>query len=499
MFCVQNSGARPDEALSAALKKAEANGGGIVYLPRGRYPVRSTLKIPKNTVLRGEAMELVSLYWPDFDVPPPELLSGADFGLESLSLYCQNHKNVVADTPASTRMWLRRVRIRADCYFMIEEAGKEFRNRRGPASHKECGAAVLLRGTNFEIADCDIYASNFGLRILKAKTGVIARNQIRYGGRGYSIENTDRLIFEDNLIAGNNLLSIGNDITTFWTNYCRNIYYARNRLQQMFGADREMMTLDAGGGAYYGRVAAAEGTRLTLAADPVFRDYAPRPHTDWSGAAVTILDGRGAGQYRLVAANSGRQWEIDRPWIVAPDAGSRISIAPFRGRNLFIGNTFEDGGAMQLYGAAYDSIVAGNQGARMDGFSVWGLNPHGWGQQPSWFCQFLDNQIVEGNGYGGRSASFATIGNDDPQVYDGPMLRGVVFRRDRCRNNASFRLGGAVRRPGRTLHGLRQRRRHRRRRRRPRRAAARQRLRKREASASGRRSAKALRVEPGKE
>jgi hypothetical protein len=80
----------------------------------------------------------------------------------------------------------------------------------------------------------------------------------------------------------------------------------------------------------------------------------------------------------------------------------------------------------------------------MDGFSVWGLNPHGWGQQPSWFCQFLDNQITEGNGYGGRSASLATIGSDDPTVYDGPMLRGIVFRRDQCRNNASIRLGGTL-------------------------------------------------------
>ncbi len=153
---VKDCGAKPGEALLAALIKAEANGGGVVYLPRGRYPVKSTLIIPKNTLLRGEAMELVSLYWPDFDKPPAELVRGMDFGLESLSLYCQNHKNVIANAPNSTRTLLRHVRIRANCYFMIEEAGKEFRGRHGPASHKQCGAAVLLRGTNFEVVDCDI-------------------------------------------------------------------------------------------------------------------------------------------------------------------------------------------------------------------------------------------------------------------------------------------------------------------------------------------------------
>ena len=444
VFNVKDFGPKPGEALLAALDAAKTNGGGIVFLPRGRYPVKATLAIPPHTVLKGEAMELVSLYWPDFDKPPTELVTGADFGLESLSLYCQHHRNVVADTAASTRFFLHQVRIRANCFFMIEDVGKEFRGHHGPASHRDCGAAVLLRGRNFEVTDCDIYASNKGLQIMKGKTGLVAHNQIRYGGRGYNLENTERLIFEDNLVAGNNLLAIGNDLTTFWNNFCQHIYYAHNRVQQMFGADREMMTLDAGGGAYFGKIAAVEGTKLTLAGDPAFRDYAPKAHTNWTGAVVQILDGTGAGQYRFVTANSGREWQVDRPWTVAPDATSRVSIAPFRGQNLFIGNTFEDGGAFQLYGAAHDSIVAENKGARMDGFLVWGLNPHGWGQQPSWFCQFLDNEIVEGNGYGHRSASFGTVGGDDPKVFDGPLVRGTIFRRNICRNNASFNISGVT-------------------------------------------------------
>jgi hypothetical protein len=444
VFNIKDFGPRPGEALVGALQKAAENGGGIVFLPRGRYPVKDRLVIPPRTVLRGEGMELVSLYWPDLDNPPPELVSGADFGIESVSLCCQNHKNVIADTPFSQGMFLHKVRVRANCYFMIEDVGKEFRGRHAPASHKQCGAAVLLRGKNFKITDCDFYASNYALRILKAKTGLIARNRMLYGGRGYSIENTERLIFEGNVVSGDNLLAIGNDITTFWTNSCRHIYFARNRLQQMFGADREMMTLDAAGGAYYGRIAAVDGTHLTLAADPVFRDYAPKPHTDWTGAVVQILDGKGAGQYRFVTAHSGREWEVDRPWMVPPDKTSRISIAPFRGRNLFVENSLEDGGAFQLYGAAHDTIVAGNRGARMDGFLVWGLNPHGWGQQPSWGCQFLDNEILEGNGYGHRSATFSTISGDDPKVYDGPLVRGAIFRRNALDNNARIVLGGTT-------------------------------------------------------
>jgi hypothetical protein len=442
IFNVKDFGPKPAEALVSALKAAETNGGGIVYLPRGRYPVKEALKIPTNTVLRGESMALVSLYWPDFEKPPAELICGTYFGVEALSLYCQNHRNVIADTADSKRMFLHQVRIRANAFFMIEDSGKEFRGRKGPASHRECGAAVLLRGSNFEITDCDLYASNYGVRILKAKTGLIARNRIRYGGRGYSIENTERLIFEENLVAGNNLLAIGNDITTFWSNYCRHIYFANNRIQQMFGADREMMTLDAASGTYFGAVAAADGMNLTLAADPVFKDYAPKPHTNWIGAAVQIMAGKGAGQYRFVVAHAGRDWQVDRPWAVLPDSTSLISIAPFRGQNLFIGNTFEDGGAFQLYAAAHDTIVAENKGRRMDGFLVWGLNPHGWGYQPSWYCQFLDNEILEGNGYGHRSARLGTVGYDETKAYGGALVRGAIFRRNVLHNNASIIING---------------------------------------------------------
>jgi hypothetical protein len=206
-----------------------------------------------------------------------------------------------------------------------------------------------------------------------------------------------------------------------------------------------MMTFDAGGGAYFGKVQAAQGTSLTLAADPQFKDYAPTPHTDYTGAVVMILDGNGAGQYRFVTRNAGRVWEVDRPWLIPPDDTSIISIAPFRGRSLFIGNSFADGGAFQLYGAGLDVIVAENEGRRMDGFFAWGLNPHGWGWQPAWCCQFLDNKLLEGTGYGARvwgPAFFALITNDSNDQYPGPLARGAVFRRNELCSNAFMRIEG---------------------------------------------------------
>jgi len=442
VFNVKDYGPDPSAALLAALDKAKANGGGIVYLPRGRYEVKYTLVIPPNTVLRGESMDLVSLCWPDFDKPPVDLIDASDFGIESLTLYCLNHVNVVSEGYASKRAILRHVRIRANSYFMMEEQNKEFRGRHGPLNRDGMGAAVLLRGRNYEITDCDIYGSGYSVRLLMAKTGIIARNKLHYGACGYGIENPERCIFEDNVVEGASLTSAGNGFSTFWSTRAWHAYFAHNQVRQVYGGDREMMTLDLGPAAYSGAIAKVSGTSLTLANDPVFQDFTPKPSTNFTNGAVQIIDGKGTGQYRFVTANNGREWQVDRPWTVEPDKDSRVTICAFRGLNLYVGNTFEDGGACQLYGAAHDSIVAENKGSRMSGFSVWGLRIPQWNEQPSWFCQFLDNEILVGNAYGMSSSGFGTVPFDETKTYDLPLVSGAIFRRNVCQNNASFSLGG---------------------------------------------------------
>jgi len=445
-FNVRDFGPKPEEAILAAIAKAKENGGGVISLPRGRYGLSKPLDMPDGVVLSGESRELVSIFWPDFETPPLHLIRGNNFGLENLSLYCQNHRTVISIEPKSDGAFVRNVRIRANCYFMIERPGEPFRNRSGPKSNRDIGAGIAVHGKNFEIRDCDVLASDIALFVRDTRQGRVTGNTFLYGGRGYRIESSRELVFENNTVEGFDLTAIGNDIGTFWSNACTNLYFAKNTLRRMFGADREMMTLDAGGGAYMGTLAAVDGNRITLTADPTFKDYAPKPHQNWAGAAVMILEGKGVGQYRIVTGHQGRDWEIDRPWTVAPDAESKISIVPFRGRSLFIGNACEDGGPFQIYGSGHECIVAENTARRMDGFLVWGLDPHDWGQQPSWYCQFLDNTILEGNAYGHRTGGFGTAAAGQPGDGKGRSIRDVLFRRNACRNNASISIAG-------NLHG----------------------------------------------
>jgi hypothetical protein len=388
---VQGEGAAVDAAIHEALDKARESGGGVVYFPRGTYDVKGQLVIPPHTVLKGEGMGLASLHWLDFETPPESLIVANDCAIEDLSLYCRKHARVITNEATSERLRLNRVRIRANAFMMLINPGETFRGRKAPDRINE-GYVLRLTGRNFQITDCDLWGSGAVLSIdphgftgqRGPWYGVISRNRIAYGSTGHLFENVDCLIFEDNDVRGRGTGAGGNGISSYWNNFSRHIYYANNHVHDIYGIDREALTLDADGAAYFGKAARVEGQRLVLAEDPQFRSYAPVPHTDYRGAVVYILDGAGAGQYRTVTANAGRDWTVDRPWDVPPDDTSGLSIVPFRGQSLFVGNNFEDCGPLQMYGSAADVVIAGNKGARMDGIFAWGLSQHGWGWHPAW-------------------------------------------------------------------------------------------------------------------
>lgn len=431
-----------DKLIRDALQQAADNGGGVVLLPRGTYDIKGELPIPPGTVLKGEGPGLVTLYWQQSADPPESLISGRDYGLQNLTIFCFNYRRVISDSPDSERLRLDHVVVRA-----VPDAVRS----RVMKSNKETLAAVHLLGRNYQLTHCDIYAATAGNlpgRCLVTGPWGFCRDKGPWwgvvsdcvlDGHLYGMEAYRGLIFERNRIKG---VAVG--ASTYWNNFAKELYFADNAVQHVYGGDREIMTSDAGGGAYFGK-AVADGTKLTLAADPVFHDYAPTAHTDYRGAAVYIMDGTGAGQWRTVTANEGRAWEVDRPWDVPPDDTSLLSIVPFRGRSLIVNNTFTDGGAVQMYGTVADIVIANNQGRRIDGFFTWGLNPHGWGWQPAWTTQLLDNEILEQSGYGGRvwgPTFFGVITSNTDAQYSGPLARGNVLRRNVLQTGSYISLGG---------------------------------------------------------
>ncbi len=80
---------------------------------------------------------------------------------------------------------------------------------------------------------------------------------------------------------------------------------------------------------------------------------------------VTILSGRGQGQTRRVVTRAEEKLVLDRPWRVAPAAGSVVAVATMFHQNLIVGNHTPDGmTGIQLWISCVENIIAGNTIAR---------------------------------------------------------------------------------------------------------------------------------------
>ena len=154
-------------------------------------------------------------------------------------------------------------------------------------------------------------------------------------------------------------------------------------------------TFDDAGAAYLGRIArvSTDGLTLTLASDA--RSSYSGEWLGWDGAAVSVLNGTGAGTWRRVVQSginataaagefrnpNNRTWRIDRPFAVSLTQGQVISITPARSRIIFEHDHFLDGGTLQFYGQAQECVVDSVVGERMAGFVAWG-QWRGWYQPP---------------------------------------------------------------------------------------------------------------------
>lgn len=175
MLNVRDFGAKPNDGsdctlpIVQGLERLAGLGGGVLYFPRGRYRINAglrscmwiadALRIPPNVTLRGEGMELVSLYWPDRAEPLLSLIDGGDdFAIEDLTIYTQGrHRNIIS---GSSRVHVRRVRIRANCYYGLDAVGKAHRGRNVSERHTDIGAAIEVSGENVSVTDCDILHSS---------------------------------------------------------------------------------------------------------------------------------------------------------------------------------------------------------------------------------------------------------------------------------------------------------------------------------------------------
>ncbi len=478
VFNVVETGAQPNgtadstQGVLLALRRAEAAGGGIVYFPRGRYrldwpkrarySVAEPLKIPRHVALQGAGMELVSLHWTERAEPLSSLIEGGDdFAVEDLTVYTQGRHNTIIAGGSNVR--ISRVRIRANCCYRAGTSEAKYAPA-GYREHQTLGDAVRINGRNFAITDCDIYHSTNAINLSCSEYGVIARNKLYHSTNFLFASSCRRVIFEENECRSNSLFAHGGTWAIGTGKWVENLYFARNRAFHHYGGDRENITTDNHGTAYLGGVEKVSGRTVRLAGNPVWGTHNKDMLPSWEWTALYVLAGKGAGQCRRIAGCRGRTIELADGFAVAPDKTSVLSIGVYNGRSLFIGNHVEDAGSVvQLYPPNCECIVAENTSARGGNINCGGqltrLPDKGILRvEPSWRNQFLDNVILEGNGWGaggadGTAAVNGVLGGgaqlniygENSEPWNGVHIsRCHVVRRHRAENNSSILIDGNV-------------------------------------------------------
>ncbi len=433
---VANDGFDDTVAVKSALEAIKANGGGILYFPRGRYQINGMLEIPPCALLKGESMELSQLYWPDTDNPPEALIKGThSFGIEDIFLTSGFHQNGIMSE--GDNITLRRIRTRLNYsqYLTREEATR----REAILGNSRI---LVFHGDFVRVIGCDIYTVAGGSFGISGNYYQVTDNIFGKGSPvGWSGFHGSQMIVDNNKFTGSQGVSFG----ATSAEGTRNIYWGNNYQQCNFAWDCEAFTCDGGVPCYKDTAESVKGTELQL------KKFAWRHGADfWQKGYVQLVAGKGAGQIRKIAKIDGNKVTVDQPWDILPDEKTFIVIAAFRQHFIYVNNETNDSTvAMQLYGSMISAIIANNKASRSGGYHNYGMTKGG-SPEVNWFVQYFDNKILEGNAYRGPMNEIPTLDSHiairdrgvPKELGSFPITRACLMRRNILESNARLEVLG---------------------------------------------------------
>lgn len=211
-----------------ALASAKANGGGVVYFPRGSYAFNATLTlnaIPPFTTLLGESATTVSLYWRDTDSPvrTSSLIQGSagNFALVNLTIWVQGNFTSVVGDGGYDGLRMSGVTLFALPYYgLLDNTTHSFHSRTMPiGSGNNQGSLVAIGGRNWRVSDCEMegggsrgfYVQSTDLNaptwLVQSGNGVLERSRIKGAFNTYGFESVNGVVVENNVFTG--------DMTTY--------------------------------------------------------------------------------------------------------------------------------------------------------------------------------------------------------------------------------------------------------------------------------------------
>lgn len=485
-----------DDAVAAALRDIDDNGGGVLLFDARTYQPTRTIVVPPRTVLRGAGMERTRLQLPAQGAvqPPYVAITGdRDFVVEDMSLWSV-YAAVLVCAPTlvpesfdgglmhvcplvprhARNVTVRRVQMRQPILnhcdrrpdkehvermkAYVLSQGMEFGGFRG----------IAFKGDGLTVEECEIYGGGTCIYCNRSSQVRVSHNVLKAGPAGFCLDLYSRLLWPDGhpehsqgaKVAGSfchEMILEDNDMSAYserarglvGLHYAgQNIYFARNDvhdIQATYDAEAVLAHL------WQARWSEPTITMLSPTTARINDPTGEVTHEWLEGAYLDIVDGRGIGQVRKIIRREGNLLEIERPWRVDPDASSDVVFtAPPPFMNLvFLDNAIvTEAVNLILWGTLYDTVVDGNYTADSPGLTLWTIRLAD--DQKVWgglgFTSVINNVMDRGwssprtaadtlNG----AVGFATFGTKestgDPEGYD---FLGVVVRNNHATNNTGI-------------------------------------------------------------
>ena len=368
---VRDLGAKGDgltddtDPLERALQRAA--GGGTVLLPSGTYGISRMVEVPEHVVIRGTGMRQTIVCNVEASVPGVSTDAARAITRTAL-LHSMGHVTLqdltVRFMPATGAVlqvgrdlqWvedvtLYRVRLESE-----QNYGLALNH---PYTSKPL---VIYNCRRFRMVRCETYGPGGVGCARKLEDSQFSQNVFRtdrrWRGSAFKFWGAEHCIFEDNVISGDTRGFIMQ--THFGVNYQNFIAGNTVRRTVLGGNAGETYLVEGAGYLLESRVTKAGEQSVTAERWPQVRGR-PAQARDCVGRFVVIARGTGFGQWRRIADAEPdlRQFTVDRPWRVLPDASSVVVVMNGLIDTVFVNNQEVDcGKGLYLYYAgAINNVI----------------------------------------------------------------------------------------------------------------------------------------------
>jgi hypothetical protein len=383
------------EALRKALIQAGEAGGGIVYLPPGRYAISATLWVPSGVTLQGAGPGSSVLTVLDsnpmrFDVPT-----------EIAAAMPGHFRARMQEGNRGAMLWMRDNSAVTDMAFVDgprvlhaifgSYTGCRIERCTMRMTHAPMAAVMVEWGSHgFVLRDCDIAAAAGGLFMVHGPhtQAYIGGNTIRCLHPGTAnnlfVRSFIHSIIENNTVrdGDRNWVSQLSHASCYHSILQGNLF--TNNIPRRHNAGENMY--ESKSATWHGPVSRADANTVTL-------ERASFEDGSLKGMFAVVLDGPGLGQYRQVLSNTGNTLAVEPPWDVLPDSSTHVMVGYAYVETLWIDNTEEHTANWTgFWGNNFGHVIDGHVLRDGSGLYLWAHNRDV--PSPVAFCDIIGSRVI---------------------------------------------------------------------------------------------------------